>query len=143
MLLNNKEKENNKNRILITGAVLGADNSNITVYDKIISYIDSNKYMISSPLDTMKFKGTDFERYERAMTLLKDTKKMIAEMSSVSTGQGIEIQEAVRNNIPILVIAKTESKISGLVKGCRNVQEIVYYNDIENIKDKIVKFLEE
>ena len=53
---------------------------------------------------------------------------MIAEMSSVSTGQGIEIQEATTLNIPILVIAKTNSKISGLVKGCKSVKNIIYYD---------------
>lgn len=56
------------------------------------------------------------------MELLKDTKVLIAEMSNVSTGQGMEIQEAVNLNIPILVIAKEGSKISGLVKECKNVK---------------------
>jgi len=130
-----------RNRILITGAVLVSNNNLIEVYEKIISWID-NKYEISSPLDTMKFEGNDFERYDRAMKLLQDTKLMIAEMSNISTGQGMEIQEAVNLNIPILVIAKSGSKISGLVKGCRNVKDIIYYENIEDIKNNIIKFIE-
>lgn len=99
-------------------------------------------YEVSSPLDTMKFQGNDFERYDRAMKLLQDTKLIIAEMSNISTGQGRELQEAVTLNIPILVIAKNGSKISGLVKGCRIVKDIIYYNDVEEIKENILKFIE-
>ena len=141
VLRNYKYKD--KNRILITGAVLSSDNSMVDIYKEIISLIDSSKYSISSPLDTMKFKGNDNERYKRAMSLLKDTKKIIAEMSNISTGQGMELQEAVNLNIPILVIAKEGSKISGLVKGCKNVKNIIYYNEIDNIKDEILHFINE
>lgn len=133
----------NKNRILITGAVLGADINSVNIYEELVSYINNEKYQISSPLDTMKFEGNDYERYERAMNLLQDTKKVIAEMSNVSTGQGMELQEAVNLNIPILVIAKTGSKISGLVKGCKNVKDVIYYDNISEIKDKIIKFIKE
>lgn len=131
-----------KNRILITGAVLASNNNLVDTYNKIISYID-DKYEISSPLDTMKFKGTNSEKYNRAMHLLQDTKLIIAEMSNISTGQGMELQEAVNLNIPILVIAKNGSKISGLVKGCKNVEDIIYYENIEQIKDNILNFIEE
>ena len=131
-----------KNRILITGAVLTSNNDSVDTYNKIISWLDNNKYVISSPLDTMKFKGNDFERYDRAMQLLKDTKLIIAEMSNISTGQGMELQEATTLNIPILVIAKYNSKISGLVKGCKSVKDIIYYKNIEDIKDNIMNFIE-
>lgn len=130
-----------KNRILITGAVLASDNNLVDTYNKVISWIDNNKHEISSPLDTMKFKGNDLERYDRAMRLLQDTKMIIAEMSNISTGQGMELQEATTLNIPILVIAKEGSKISGLVKGCKNVKDIIYYNNIEDIKDNILRFV--
>ena len=132
-----------KNRILITGAVLASDNKLVNTYNKIISCIDNSKYEISSPLDTMKFKGNDFERYDRAMRLLQDTVLMIAEMSNISTGQGMEIQEAATLNIPILVIAKSGSKISGLVKGCKSVKGIIFYENIEDIKDNILNFIKE
>lgn len=131
-----------KNRILITGAVLSSDSSSVEIYEKIVSLIDS-KYVVSSPLDTMQFKGNDTERYERAMRLLQDTKMIIAEMSNVSTGQGMELQEAVTLNIPVLVIAKEGSKISGLVKGSKNVKDIVYYHEIEDIEHQILQFIKE
>ena len=137
------EEKENRNRILITGAVLSSEDSMTKIYEKIISLIDTSKYSVSSPLDTMKFDGNDIKRYRRAMNLLKDTKLVIAEMSNISTGQGMELQEAVNLNIPILVIAKEGSKISGLVKGFNNVKTIIYYNKIEDIEDKLLRFIEE
>ena len=128
---------------MITGAVLSSDDSMTKIYEKIISLIDTSKYSVSSPLDTRRFDGNDIERYKRAMNLLQDTKLVIAEMSNISTGQGMELQEAVNLNIPILVIAKEGSKISGLVKGWNNVKTIIYYNKIEDIEDKILRFIEE
>lgn len=139
-VLNNDESYD-KRRILITGSVLVADNSSVEVYEKLISLIDKEKYLVSSPLDTMKFQGDDVARYKRAMDLLQDTKFIIAEMSTVSTGQGMELQEAVNLNIPVLVIAKTGSKISGLVKGCQNLVDIIFYDNIDDISGEILKLV--
>ena len=138
-----QHKGKSKNRVLITGAVLASNEDLIETYNKIISVIDNDKFLVSSPIDTMNFKGNDCERYERAMELLRDTKIIIAEMSTVSTGQGMELQEAVNLHIPILVIAKSGSKISGLVKGCKSVKDIIFYDNIDSIKDKIKTFIEE
>lgn len=129
-----------KDRILITGSILNQGESLVSTYQKIVAYID-NKYEVYSPLDTMKFIGNDVEKYNRAMNLLKDAKVIIAEMSNISTGQGMEIQEAVHFNIPVLVIAKNGSKISSLIKGCKNIKNIIYYENIEDIKNDILDFI--
>lgn len=139
-VLNNDESYD-KRRILITGSVLAADNSSVEVYEKLVRLIDKEKYLVSSPLDTMKFQGDDVARYKRAMDLLQDSKFIIAEMSIVSTGQGMELQEAANLNIPVLVIAKTGSKISGLVKGCQNLVDIIFYDNIDDISDEILKYV--
>ena len=130
-----------KDLILITGSVMTADKDSVERYEKLISMIDVEKYDVSSPLDTMKFQGTDEERFNRAISMLANTRMMIAEMSSVSTGQGIEIGIASTMNIPILVIAKEGSKVSGLVKGCKTVKGVVYYENIEDIKEELDKFI--
>ena len=122
---------------------MNSDEESINTYRSLISIINEEHYQAFSPLDTMMFKGNDYERYERAMSLLKDTKLMIAEMSNVSTGQGMELQQAVILNIPILVIAKQGSKISGLVKGCKNVKNIIFYDKIDDIENDIKKFIKE
>ncbi len=133
----------NKDLVLITGSVMISNPESIENYHKLISMIDTEKFAVSSPLDTMQFSGTNEERYERAMQMLKNTSLMIAEMSNVSTGQGMEIQMAAILGIPILVIAKENSKVSGLVKGCPVVRKIAYYDDINEIKEDIDNFIYE
>ena len=132
-----------KERILITGSVMNSDEESVCIYQSLLSMIDIENYQVSTSLDTMAFKGNDYERYERAMTLLKNTKLMIAEMSITSTGQGMELQQAVIYDIPILVIAKQGSKISSLVKGCKNVKKIIYYDKIDDIRNDVKKFINE
>ena len=132
-----------KDLILITGSVMNSNSDSIDTYSKLISMIDTEKFDVSSPLDTMQFTGTDAQRYERAIQMLSKTRLMIAEMSSVSTGQGMEIQQAAILGIPILVIARENSKVSGLVKGCPVVRNIVFYDDIDLIKDDIDSFIKE
>ncbi len=132
-----------KDIILITGTVMTADSNSINIYEKLVNICKKVSTNIYSPLDTMKFVGNDIERYDRAMQLLKNTNIVIAEMSNVSTGQGMELQEAVRLNIPIIVIAKEGSKISGLVKGSQKVKTILYYNNIEDIEKELIKQLKE
>lgn len=132
-----------KNLILITGSVMNSNPESVNTYNELISLIDKEQYDVSSPLDTMQFIGSDYERYERAIQILSRTSLMIAEMSNVSTGQGMEIQQAAILGIPILVIAKNGSKVSGLVKGCPVVKDIVFYEDIKDIGEKIDGFIKE
>lgn len=134
---------NNKDIVLITGTVMTSNNESVDIYNKLTKFVEKNDYKVLSPLDTMKFEGTNEERYQRAINTLENTKVMIAEMTSVSTGQGMEIQQANNMNIPILVIAKENSKISGLVKGSPSVKDIIYYNSVEEIETNILKFIKE
>jgi len=126
-----------KNLILITGTVTSSSNENVEIYNEVIEICKKYSNDVYSPLDTMKFKGSNEERYKRAMELLQETKLIIAEISVPSTGQGMELQEAVRLGIPIIIIAKEGSKISGLLLGTKNIKSIIYYNDIETLKTKL------
>ena len=128
-------------KVLITGSVMNSNNESIRFYENLVSICVENNCDVSSPLDTMKFIGTDEERYVRAMKLVDSTDFIIAEMSIPSTGQGMELQQAVIKNIPILVIAKKNSKISGLIKGSKKIVDILYYDNIDDIKPKIVEIL--
>ena len=132
---------NLKKRVLITGSVLSSSLESIETYNQLVSFLN-DKYIVSSPLDTMKFVGNDEERYIRAMDLLHQAEYVIAEMSIPSTGQGMEIQEAINYQKPILVLAKEGSKISGLINGSKGIFKIVYYQRIEETKDEIYHFIE-
>lgn len=128
--------------IMITGTITSAKEDSLKIYETLVEELSQYTDKIYSPIDTINFKGTNEEMYTRVMKLLQETNLVIAEMSSPSTGQGMELQEATILNIPILVIAKKDSKISGLVKGCKCLKDIVYYEKIEDIKDNIIRFIE-
>lgn len=79
--------------------------------------------------------------YESVMERLQTTDIVIAEMSSPSTGQGMELQEAVRLDIPIIIIAKNGSKISSTVLGSGKIKKVIYYDKKEDIKGKFTELL--
>ena len=127
--------------ILVTGSVLNSDENSLEIYKKLVDIFNKDKYNVSSPIDTMKFRGNDEERYDRAIKLVKDANFIIAEMSIPSTGQGMELQQAIIDKIPILVIAKNNSKISGLIKGSKGIIDILFYDDIDDILDEIINLI--
>jgi hypothetical protein len=128
-------------KILILGA-LPKDEEKKKLYESIIDVCKDFVEEISSPIDTIEFQGSDSERYERAFQKVKEADLIIGEQSEPSTGQGMETREAAVLNKPLVVIAKTGSKISGLIKGCPVLKEIIYYDDIEDLKAKLLDFLE-
>ncbi|MBD3361346.1 hypothetical protein GF358_00985 [Candidatus Woesearchaeota archaeon] len=95
---------------------------------------DKGKVSVTSFL--AKFKGSVSERYERAFKKVKEADLIIGEQSESSTGQGMEIGEATILNKPLIVIAKQGSKVSGLVKSCPILKEIIFYKDINDLKSK-------
>ncbi len=129
-----------KKNILIIGK-LPTSESEFNAYTDIIYICKPYSKDISSPIDTAKFKGDDKQRFERAWNKIEESDIIIAEMSEVSTGQGMEIGYAITLNKPIIVIAKKNSKISGLIKGCPVLKSIIYYTNITDVKKDLQKFL--
>lgn len=127
--------------ILITGSVQNSNEESKKIYEDLVNLCLANNFNVSSPLDTMLFTGNDKERYQRALSLVESSNFMIAEMSIPSVGQGMELMHAINNNLPILIIAKNNSKISGLIKGSQKVLDILYYDVIDDIKDKITEII--
>jgi len=125
-------------KILILGALLEESK----LYEAMVEVCQNYADEVSSPIDTAKFQGTDTERYERAFKKVKEADFIIGEQSKPSTGQGMEIREAAVLNKPLLVVAKEGSKVSGLVKGCPVLKDIIYYKDLDDLKDKLKDFLE-
>jgi 2'-deoxynucleoside 5'-phosphate N-hydrolase len=129
------------NNILIIGASIKSEQDK-QFYEEISKICKSFSKSVLSPIDISKFLGTDKERYERGLKTVKETDLIIAEMSNPSTGQGIEIREAAIQNKPLIVIAKENSNVSGMVKGCPILKKIIYYNNIDNLKIKLKKVFE-
>lgn len=107
------------------------------LYNSLVETCKKFAENVSSPIDTKNFQGNEKERYERAFQKVKDADLIIGEQSEPSTGQGMEIREAANLGKPVIVIAKSGSKISGLVRGCPVVKEIIFYGDIEDLKSKL------
>ncbi len=127
---------NKYNNIMITGTITTAGEESLKIYQILVEELSQYASNIYSPIDTIKFKGSNEEMYVRAMKILQSTDLVIAEMSSPSTGQGMELQEAVRLNIPIIIIAKKGSKISSTVLGSGKIKKVVSYDEKEEIKGK-------
>ncbi len=130
-----QKKENKFKNIMITGTITTAGEESLKIYETLERELSQYTNKIYSPIDTIKFKGTNEEMYARTMKLLQETDLVIAEMSSPSTGQGMELQEAVRLNIPIIIVAKKGSKISSTVLGSGKIKATLFYSSKEEIKD--------
>lgn len=107
------------------------------LYESMISVCRNFSEEIKTPIGTMNFQGTEKERYERAFYSVKEAEIIIADMSEPSTGQGMEIRESTIINKPLIVTAKENSKVSGLVKSCPNLKRIIYYSGLEDLKGKL------
>jgi len=114
------------------------------LYEQIISICEPFTKKVSTPIDTIEFNKTanDSQRYERAMDLVKKASLIIGEHSQPSTGLGIEIRAAENFGVPVLIIAKNDSKVSGMAKGCPVVKQVLFYESNEELKEKIRSFLE-
>ncbi len=103
--------------ILITGAVLNKTQEDIEFYKNLISSLSYEQITVCSPLDTLKFNGTNEERFELAKHCVETADIIIAEVSNASHGQGMELMYAKLLNKKVIFISKEKIKISGLIKG--------------------------
>jgi hypothetical protein len=111
------------------------------LYEDIIKIVRKFAKKVKSPIDTVNFDGTPRERYEKAFKTVRWADVVIGEQSQPSTGQGMEIRECANLAKPLIVIAKTESKVSGLVKGCPVTEAIIYYDDVGDLENKLSQVL--
>lgn len=122
--------------ILILGSLPKSEDE-IKLYNSIIEVAKTFATTVKSPIDTIKFNGTEQERYDRAFQTVKEADLVIGEQSLPSTGQGMEIRECAILNKPLIVVAKQGSKVSRLVKGCPIIKDIIYYQTIEDLISKL------
>ena len=127
--------------ILILGA-LPQNEERRKLYESMTSVCNGYADRVSSPIDTANFQGSGRERYERAFQKVRNADLIIGEQSEPSTGQGMEIREAANLNKPVLVVARVGSKVSGLVKDCPVVRDILFYDSVRDLETGLSKFLE-
>ncbi len=127
--------------ILILGS-LPSNSLEEELYNSMTKVCRAYAQMVSSPVDTARFEGNDRERYERALRKVDTANLIIGEQTKPSTGQGIELGYAITLQKPIVIVAEEGSKISGLIKGCPLVRDILYYNSPKGLESKLTQFLE-
>lgn len=103
-------------------------------FEKFLIYkkaIEGKLEILGTPIETLQFKGTNKERFLRAQQSVKESDVIIADMSEVSTGAGMELGMAHMLNKEIYVFALTGSKVSALIYGLTN--NIYFYNNEEDL----------
>lgn len=119
---------------LIIGALPKSDEEE-AFYEDLAALCYPGK--VSTPIETARFTGADNERYEKAFNDIIAADRIIAEASTPSTGQGMELREAIHQRKKIIVIAREGSQVSGLIKGCPAIPSVIYYTSIEELKEKL------
>lgn len=123
----------------VLGAVTGGAENAKEIFETYKIALKGKFEILGTPLETAKFQGTYAERFNRAKEFIRQADLIVADMSVASTGAGIEMGMAHLLSKKIVVFAKTESKVSGLVIGLVGEQNIHYYNDSEELLEKITK----
>ena len=135
------------NKVYVLGAVTGgADNAKelFGVYKKQLGCFDEfneggsfEENIYGTPLETMKFKGTDEERFARAKKAVSNAHLIVADASTVSFGAGIELGIAHMLKKRIVVFAQKGLKVSALIKGMIGENNVIYYTDKNDLARKI------
>lgn len=121
-------------RIFITGAITNSPIDRTALYSALAETGRSYAKEVYSPLDSIAFPGSNEELYNHVIGWAFTADVLVAEVSVPSTGAGMEIQEACRNHVPIIVVAETGSTISSLVLGVPDLRAIIYYETIEQLR---------
>ena len=108
-------------------------------YETIINIFKNNFWNINSPIDTKDFIWTDNERFKRAVRFVEEAGLIIWESSLPSTWQWIELGIAYTLNKKVIIIAESNSKISGLIKGNPNIGKIIFYDNLRDLENKLNK----
>jgi len=63
----------NSKKVMITGTITSAKEDSIKIYEVLVEELGKYTNNIYSPIDTIKFNGTNEEMYARVMKLLQET----------------------------------------------------------------------
>ena len=124
-------------RIFIVGAITNSPTDRTALYSVLAETCRPYAKQISSPLDSIEFPGSNEELYNYVIGWAFTADVLVAEASMPSTGAGMEIQEACRNHIPIIVVAETGSTISSLLLGVPDLRALIYYESLEQLRQML------
>ncbi len=125
-------------KIYVLGAVGSADANIEEIFGVYKKALSKKHEVLGTPIETSKFQGTDEERFVRAENFVKTCDAVVADMSAVSTGAGIELGMAHLLGKKIFVLAKEGSKVSALIKGMPH-EMVEFYHDFVDLYSKLEK----
>jgi len=101
------------------------------------------KIVKSKGLESFVFKigGSPKEIFDRDFKQLKSSDLIIAEVSELSHGVGIEIGLSFVLGLKRILLLQRKKKITKLAQGIPNTT-IVLYNDLEDLKEKLALTLD-
>ena len=91
---------------------------------------DTNKYELDKP----DISNQDI--FKKDMDEVEKSDLLVLESSNSSTGNGMEIMLAYLKDIRIILCVMKGEVISRIAQGVPNI-EIVYYNDLDDLKNKL------
>ena len=93
--------------------------------------------VIGSYPDFWKMKEKPENYYSKIMKEIKNCSMLVAEVSKASHGVGIELQASAESNIPLICLAEKGIIVSSMIRGLPNLKAIVYYDDLQNLEEKL------
>ena len=126
--------------ILILGALPKTDDER-ELYGRIANCCFRHGNTVSSPLETSAFDGSNDERFKIAIRKVEIADLLVGEQSKPSTGQGFELGYAYATRKPFVILTRDIHVVSGLIKGCPNLREILSYSTLNDLEVKLDDFL--
>lgn len=111
----------------------------LTVPDDIWDY--RQKCIDESPNE--KKIEIDKKMVEYDLNLVKNTELMVCDISEQSTGLGIELGIAKENKIDVIFCYQKGSYVSNMLTGAFFDKVFIEYENIEDLKEKLLKSLSE
>lgn len=99
------------------------------------------KKVIGTYPDFWNSKETDKKFYNRTYKTITKCNLFIAEISSPSTGVGMELQMAQQHNIPVIALCQKKVKPSIMATGIPCVKKIIFYKDLPDLLKQLEKVL--
>ncbi|GAI18322.1 unnamed protein product [marine sediment metagenome] len=111
--------------------------------DKLDLLPEIEKIVKSKGLESFIFKigGDPKEIFDRDFKQLKSSDLIIAEVSELSHGVGIEIGLSFGLGLKRILLLQRKKKITKLAQGMPNTT-IVLYNNLEDLKEKLILTLD-
>ncbi len=132
-------------KVFFSGSIRGGREL-LPVYQHLCSFIVSKghevltEHVADPMVEKVESAMTEQEIFARDMALLENSSCLIAEVTIPSIGVGYEICSAVKRDIPVMCLYRSESNISAMVLGNPHIF-LQLYSRPEDLETTVASFL--